>query len=171
MKTRTFATLLLAAITATAAPARARAAAPAAAGNAPDAATETTEFQLKNRSTFAAGDGAHNPFWPIGWTKTSRPVAAAAAAAVTLKPDSFEVTSIMLNDPPMAVVNGRAVAEGEIIPMPVGNQKVIVQLAAVQDGQIVIRYQNQNIVVPLRRRGEAAATRPQAPASTATARR
>lgn len=126
------------------------------AGNPGAAALPAARFQLKNRSAFTAANAAHNPFWPIGWNKgSSAMVAGAASSTMALRADNFEVTAILLNDPPMAVVNGKAMAEGELLPMTIGGQKVAVQLASVQDGQIVIRYQNSNIVVPLRRHGEA----------------
>ena len=114
------------------------------------------EFQLKNRSTFEAGAAAHNPFWPIGWVKSS--VAAAPGAesqsAATLKAENFVVSSILLNEPPLAVVNGKEMAEGEVIAMNVDSKTLLIQLASVQDGQVVLRYRGQNIVVPLHRRGD-----------------
>jgi hypothetical protein len=133
------------------------------------------EFQLKNRSSFAGNNTAHNPFWPIGWAK-ALPKAAASAAPTDIKlsADDFFVTSILLNEPPLAVVNGRELAEGEMIHVQTGAQTIVVQLASVQDGQIVLRYLNKNLVVPLRRKGEplpaaaAAASAASAPAATAS---
>ena len=152
MNTQVFAALFLA----TASAVFAGVPAPGDAPGTGDTAKPAGEFQLKNRSSFAVVKDAHNPFWPLGWTKTVESATSPAAPmAGSLRPENFEVTSILLNDPPMAVVNGKAMAEGELIALVVGNQKIVVQLAAVQDGRIVIRYQNQNIVVPMRRRGEA----------------
>ena len=68
------------------------------------------------------------------------------------KPGDFVVTSILLNQPPIAVINGKEMVEGEVVAMNFGGQKVNVQLTAVQDGQVILRYQDQNLVVPLRRR-------------------
>ena len=110
------------------------------------------DFPLKNRSTFAADDGKHNPFWPIGWAKTAVATSAPAVPAPLVKPGDFVVTSILLNQPPIAVINGKEMVEGEVVAMNFGGQKVNVQLAAVQDGQVVLRYRDQNLVVPLRRR-------------------
>ena len=51
----------------------------------------------------------------------------------------------------MAVINGKDLAEGEIAALPINGQNVVVQLMAVQDGRVVLRWQNQNIVVLIHR--------------------
>lgn len=122
------------------------------------AQTPAVGYKLKNPSSFQASSMAHNPFWPIGWAKAA-PVAAVATAApavpvAALKAEDFVVTSILINEPPLAVINGKEMAEGEMALMQVGSQRIVVQLAAVQDGRVVLRCQNHNIVVPLRRKGE-----------------
>ncbi|GEM_PF-1732670 len=111
------------------------------------------DFPLKKHSTFANRDAAHNPFWPIGWTKTAVNATAASPAGL-LKADDFTVTSILLNNPPLAVVNGKAMEEGEVIAMDVQGRAIYIQLAAVRDGEVVLRYGEQNVTVSLRRKGE-----------------
>jgi len=113
-------------------------------------AADTPAYTPKNKSVFTVSTSAHNPFWPIGWVKTVDE-SADAPVAVTPKADDFAVTTILLNDPPMAVINGKDMAEGEVAAMEVQGQTVTVQLLAVQDGRVVIRWENQNIVVPIHR--------------------
>jgi hypothetical protein len=125
------------------------------AGNATAPTVDTTSAQTpvytpKNKSVFTGTTGAHNPFWPIGWVKTAEETSD-TASSVTPKADDFMVTTILLNDPPMAVINGKDMAEGEIAALPVEGQDVTVQLLAVQDGRVILRWQNQNIAVPLHR--------------------
>ena len=112
------------------------------------------DYQLKNRSVFTSATAAHNPFWPIGWVKAATVNNVANAPLALLKAEDFSVTSILLNDPPLAVVNGKEMAEGEILPMNIGNQPMLIQLAAVQDGQVVLRCRDQSVVILLRRKGE-----------------
>lgn len=166
MKNNLFAALILASLSATSTHVQAEDAAP-------------TGFKLKNHSSFKATSTARNPFWPVGWAKTAASTAAtpsapaAAPVAPALKAEDFVVTSILLNEPPLAVVNGKALGEGELFQMEIGGQKLVVQLASVQDGQVVLRYQNRNFVVPLRRKGELPASAPSSalPVSSATASR
>ena len=113
-------------------------------------------FVPKHQSVFLASPSDHNPFWPIGWIKpeTDNSSTAQGVAPVVPHAADFLVTTIMLNEPPLAVINGKEMAEGEVATMPVNGQPTTVQLVAVQDGQVVIRWQNQNIVVPLHRNEE-----------------
>jgi L-ascorbate metabolism protein UlaG (beta-lactamase superfamily) len=99
---------------------------------------------------FTATATEHNPFWPIGWVKTETDTTDTSAPTVPHTED-FTVTTILLNDPPMAVINGKDMAEGEVAALPVNGANVVVQLMAVQDGRVILRWQNQNIVVPIHR--------------------
>jgi hypothetical protein len=115
-------------------------------------AAAATGYTPKTKSVFTATVDQHNPFWPIGWVKTAEESSASdSVAAVIPHAEDFNVTTIMLNEPPMAVINGKDMAEGEIAALPVGSQNVVVQLMAVQDGRVILRWENQNIVVPIHR--------------------
>jgi hypothetical protein len=119
----------------------------------------TTGYTPKTKSVFTARVDEHNPFWPIGWVKTVEESSAAdAGAAVIPHPEDFNVTTIMLNEPPMAVINGKDMAEGEIAALPINGQNVVVQLMAVQDGRVILRWQNQNLVVSIHRDEELSGT-------------
>jgi len=115
-------------------------------------ATAIAAYTPKTKSVFTATAAQHNPFWPIGWVKTADDSDTAdSVAAVIPHTEDFVVTTIMLNEPAMAVINGKDMAEGEIAALPINGQNVVVQLMAVQDGRVILRWQNQNIVVPIHR--------------------
>jgi hypothetical protein len=114
-------------------------------------ATANNAYAVRKKSLFTASADAHNPFWPIGWVKMEEASSSDSAAPVIPHSDDFNVTSILLNEPPLAVINGQEMAEGEIASLPVNGQNVMVQLMAVQDGRVILRWQNQNITVPLHR--------------------
>ena len=131
---------------------------PAAAKTAPAvAAKPAAGYTPKTRSVFTATGEQHNPFWPIGWVKVANESATDGAAPTVPHPEDFVVTTILLNEPPMAVINGKDLAEGEIAAMPINGQNVVVQLMAVQDGRVILRWENQNIVVPIHRDEELSA--------------
>ncbi len=111
----------------------------------------TGAYSPTHKSVFGAAADAHNPFWPIGWAKTEEISMPDAVTPVTPHASDFTVTSILLNEPPIAVINGQEMAEGEVGAIPVNGQPVMVQLMAVQDGRVIIRWQNQNLIVPLHR--------------------
>jgi hypothetical protein len=111
----------------------------------------STAYGTKTKSVFTGSADQHNPFWPIGWVKTENESATDTAAPLVPHTEDFMVTTILLNEPPMAVINGKEMAEGEIAALPVNGQNVAVQLMAVQDGRVILRWQNQNIIVPIHR--------------------
>jgi hypothetical protein len=108
-------------------------------------------YTPKTKSVFGASTAQHNPFWPIGWVKIENESASDSSAPYVPRVEDFLVSTILLNDPPMAVINGKDLAEGEVAALPINGQNVVVQLMAVQDGRVILRWENQNIVVPIHR--------------------
>jgi len=131
----------------------------------PASGSGSGSYVPKQKSTFTAGLNAHNPFWPIGWVKTESISTADNGASLTPRPEDFSVTTIMLNEPPMAVINSKDMAEGEVAALNVNGRSVIVQLMAVQDGRVILRWQNQNLVVPIHRDEELSVAAPEQPAT------
>lgn len=129
-------------------------------------------YVLKNKSVFSAtADDQRAPFWPIGWVKRKpMPVATAAvqviqAPKVILDEKNFKVTSILLGNPSLAIINGRTYMEGEFLraakvaaaPAVAGAPTVVTQPAArtrvyrINDGSVVLQNQEQLLTVPLQR--------------------
>lgn len=114
-------------------------------------ATTAKVYASKHKSVFAATATDHNPFWPIGWVKVEAIASTGDVQSTVPRVQDFMVSTILLNDPPMAVINGKEMAEGEIKSLSINGAPVIVQLMAVQDGRVILRWQNQNLIVPLHR--------------------
>lgn len=111
-------------------------------------------FKLSHRSEVTSETITRNPFWPIGWSKsTDTPISASAVSHALLKPEDFLVSSILLSgDSSMAVINGKEFSQGESKPVQVGGQKIEVQVVAIQDGEVILAYDQHNLSVPLRRK-------------------
>lgn len=127
------------------------------AGMAAHSAAQNAEgFKLKNRSTFSGAGKEHDPFWPIGWVKPVVGPSSGSEVAKTVEfsTDGFVLTSILMGQPAIAVINGKEYAEGEMIAWETGGQKISIQLVAVQDGAVVLRHQDKNYTVVMRRKGE-----------------
>ncbi len=105
--------------------------------------------ELKNKSTFDASDG-RDPFWPIGW---KRPGPKVSTAGPDLSPGSFSLTSITMGaGARYAILNGKAMQEGQQFGLQFGKNVYHVTLRAIQDGKVIIAYQGSEITVPLRRK-------------------
>ena len=120
-----------------------RAQAPAAATPAPaNAKVSGKEYVLTPTSSFQPQpSGQRNPFWPIGWVPTA-PVA--AAVVLDVRPEQFVVTSVSLDAPALAVVNGKTRGVGDRIPVsPDGKEFVTVK--QILDGAVVLDYRGHEL--------------------------
>lgn len=112
--------------------------------------TSKERYHLPVSSFFNVKEAARNPFEPIGYTIVAPPKSGEVPAC---PPDLFNVTSIAWGNPSIAFINGKDYAEGDSVPVPGQNIKVI--LKKVSDGQIILEHPNQQIgnqgriVVPL----------------------
>ena len=117
-----------------------------AAARAKDAATTTIE--LKNKSSFDAAD-TRDPFWPIGWKKPGPKTGNGPA----LDPGAFSLTSVTIGSGDhFAILNGKIMQEGQQFGLQIGNQIYQVTLRAIEDGRVIVVYQDSEVVVPLHRK-------------------
>lgn len=112
-------------------------------------AQETTIFKLIHRSEFSS-TVERNPFWPIGWVKGAGQ-AATQEAAVPVSASNFTVSSISISSTPLAVINGKTYAEGEVINAMYGGQRITIRLVAIHDGDVVLEYLGKRYTVPMKR--------------------
>src|SRR5712691_4774072 len=109
-------------------------------------------LELKEKSAFAAPD-TRNPFWPIGWKKPDPKNPNAITAGPVLTPASFVLTSVTMGTGShFAILNGKIMQEGQQFGVQLGKEVYPVTLKAIEDGQVLLVYQENEIVVPLRRK-------------------
>jgi hypothetical protein len=108
-------------------------------------------IELKQKSNFDAAD-ARDPFWPIGWKRPS-PKNPNAGAGSDLSPNAFSLTSVTTGTGPhFAILNGKVIQEGQQFGLQLGTQVYQVTLRSIEDGRVVLIWQDSEIVVPLRRK-------------------
>jgi len=119
---------------------------------ADDASVPMAGYRLKNRSSFDPGAVKRPPFWPIGWVHHAGPVQ--EVAKVVVDPKQFNVTSILIGHPSVAVINGRTYFEGDLIRPPRG-VKVTgfprIRVKAISDGSVTMIADDQLVTIPLKR--------------------
>ncbi|HXA08674.1 MAG TPA: hypothetical protein VNW28_01750 [Chthoniobacterales bacterium] len=107
--------------------------------------------ELKQKSNFDAAN-ARDPFWPIGW-KRPNPKNPNTNAGPDLSPDAFALTSVTTGTGGhFAILNGKIIQEGQQFGLQLGAQVYQVTLRSIEDGQVVLVWQENEIVVPLRRK-------------------
>jgi len=114
---------------------------------------EPTAIVLKNQSSFQLDVGARSPFWPIGWKPTAHVAGAGGNAQGEVPPGAFLVTSITLDGATrFAIINGKTMGEGQQFGLQVGTQVYHVIVKQIEDGKVIIGRNDEEIVVPLRRK-------------------
>jgi hypothetical protein len=121
---------------------------------APTRAPSPAPIELKNKSSFTMEASGRNPFWPIGW----KPVAKVQNAGIgnsgsEISPGAFAVTSITLDQGArFAIINGKTMQEGQQFGLQIGTQTYQLTVKTIEDGRVILRRRQQEIVVPLRRK-------------------
>ena len=133
-------------------------AAAALAGSAHSAEAKTQadsgKYELQKKSTFTLAADRRAPFWPIGWVKRANQAPSEVtkqAPKVKFDENAFVVTSIMLGNPSLVVINARAYSEGELIRMPKGGAPMKVRVQQIGDGTVNLAYENQTFTIALKR--------------------
>jgi hypothetical protein len=132
-------------------------AAPAASPEASPTASPAEQIpvlEVKNKSSFVLDESSRNPFWPIGWKPAAKQTTATnESAGPQILPTAFHVSSITVDQGGrFAIINGKAMTEGQVFGLQMGNQTYQITVKAIQDGQVVLLRRDQEIPVPLHRR-------------------
>ncbi|MGI9173484.1 MAG: hypothetical protein ACR2F0_09270 [Chthoniobacterales bacterium] len=117
-------------------------------------AAASAQIELKNKSSFAVDQATRNPFWPIGWKPSPKVTKGETdSAGPEIPPSAFLVSSITVDKGgSFAIINGRAMTEGQAFGLQLGNQTYQLTVKTIQDGQVILQRRDQEIAVPLRRR-------------------
>ena len=111
------------------------------------------EIELKNKSGFNTEASGRNPFWPIGWKPVARPQNNVEHAGPEILPSAFVLSSITLDHGArFAIINGKAIQEGQAFGLQLGNQTYQLSVKAIEDGRVILARRDQEIIVPLRRK-------------------
>jgi hypothetical protein len=116
------------------------------------------ELGVGKASAFDIPGGERDPLWPIGWTPKPATASGAeknALPEVAPKADAFYVSSISLDRIPLAVINGKAYGVGDHFVCTVGGGKAgpesfRLQVVAIRDGLVTLRYGTTDLACPLR---------------------
>jgi hypothetical protein len=108
---------------------------------------------VKNKSSFGVDPVTRSPFWPISWKPTGRVASAGGTDQGAVPPGAFLVSSITVDGAThFAIINGKTMSEGQQFGLQVGTQVYHVTVKHIEDGRVILGRQDEEIVVPLRRK-------------------
>lgn len=129
-----------------------------------EAPAKVMPYELKHRSVVSLDKEARAPFWPIGWKRpkaastqnrdvaSTQPLDAPESPKFQLTSESFSVSTILLGNPSIAIINGRSFEEGQFLPVLAGDQPLKVQVRAIRDEGVWLQLDKQTpILVAMRR--------------------
>jgi hypothetical protein len=115
--------------------------------------TAAPEIELKNKSSFTMEASGRNPFWPIGWKPVARNQTTTEHVGPEILPSAFVVSSITLDHGArFAIINGKAMQEGQVFGLQVGTQTYQLTVKAIEDGRVILSMRDRESPVPLRRK-------------------
>jgi len=111
-------------------------------------------IELKNKSSFTMDASGRNPFWPIGWKPVARVQNTTTEhSGPDILPTAFVVSSITMDQGArFAIINGKAMQEGQQFGLQLGNQTYQLTVKSIEDGRVILARRDQVIIVPLRRK-------------------
>ena len=115
-----------------------------------EAKIDLGRYELKNKSTFTVAPDVRAPFWPIGYLRNQKGTPTQGPKK-TIDEHAFKVTSILVGNPSLAVINSRSYGEGEFIKLPRGSSPMRIVVQRINDGSVTLRYEDQMIICPLTR--------------------
>ena len=116
-------------------------------------AEEAPVIELKNKSSFTMDGSGRNPFWPIGWKPAVRTQTTTEHSGPEIQPTAFVVSSITLDQGARyAIINGKAMQEGQVFGLQLGNQTYQLTVKTIEDGRVILLRRDEEIIVPLRRK-------------------
>ena len=115
-------------------------------------AEDAPAIELKKKSSFAMDGSGRNPFWPIGWKPVTHQSTVEHASS-DIPASAFMVSSITIDvGGRFAIINGKAMQEGQQFGLQLGNQTYQLTVKAIEDGRVILARRDQEIIVPLRRK-------------------
>ena len=123
---------------------RAQSPAPAPTPHPANAKVSGKEYVLTHTSNFQPQPSTQrNPFWPIGWVPSAA-LPTAAVQQLDVRAEQFVVTSISVDYPALAVINGKTRGVGDHIPVSADNREFVL-VKQILDGQVVLDYHGHEL--------------------------
>jgi len=104
-------------------------------------------------SSFTPEGSGRNPFWPIGWKPALRAQSLGEQSASPVPASAFLVSTITMDQGArFAIINGRAMQEGQQFGLQMGSQTYQITVKTIEDGRVILTRRGEEIIAPLHRK-------------------
>ena len=116
-----------------------------------DSAAATKQYRAATQSKFAGPEKGRNPFWPIGYVARVKS-APNEEQLLRIPVEQFKVTSIILDTPSIALINGKDYTRGQFLPMTTSTGSVKLLITNIEDGFVTVQYKSIIAKLPITRK-------------------
>jgi len=109
-------------------------------------------YRASTKSSFLAPEKSRNPFWPIGYTARPKTAGTTEEQLLRIPVEQFKVTTIILDTPSIAVINGKDYTRGQFLAMPSAGGTAKLLITNIEDGFVTVQYQSLVAKIPITRK-------------------
>ncbi|MEO7932277.1 MAG: hypothetical protein ABIT76_03865 [Chthoniobacterales bacterium] len=117
----------------------------------PAATPVVNQYRAHTKSTFVPPEKGRNPFWPIGFTPRAK-TAVNEEQLLRIPIEQYKVTSIILDTPSIAVINGKDYTRGQFLPLATTTGTVKLLITNIEDGVVTVQYKALVGKIPISRK-------------------
>ncbi len=110
-----------------------------------------SQYHAHTQSTFAPPEKGRNPFWPIGFTPRAK-AAVNEEQLLRIPIEQYKVTSIILDTPSIAVINGKDYTRGQFLTLSTTTGTVKLLITNIEDGLVTVQYKALIGKIPISRK-------------------
>lgn len=111
----------------------------------------TTAYRATTKSTFVPPEKGRNPFWPIGFTPRAK-TAINEEQLLRIPIEQYKVTSIILDSPSIAVINGKDFTRGQFLNLATATGTIKLLITNIEDGFVTVQYKALIGKIPISRK-------------------
>ena len=116
-----------------------------------DSATTAKQYRAATKSSFNIPEKGRNPFWPIGYVARVKS-APNEEQLLRIPVEQFKVTSIILDTPSIALINGKDYTRGQFLPMTTATGTAKLLITNIEDGFVTVQYKSIIAKLPITRK-------------------
>ncbi len=118
----------------------------------PETAADQSEapagYTPPSTSAFEGEKDGRNPFWPIGWEPTEEVVQEVKRERIPFVPSQhFKISSTLMGQVPLAIINGKSFAPGELVPIQFNGRDLLFKVEKVKDRAVVLSIKGKEFEV------------------------
>lgn len=113
--------------------------------------TPSRAYRANTLSSFKKPEKGRNPFWPIGYIPRAK-TAGSDEQLLRIPIEQYKVTSIILDTPSIAVINGKDYIRGQFLTMTTTAGTAKLLITNIEDGFVTVQYKSLVGKIPISRK-------------------